>query len=172
MLQNYNKYKLLKIFLYSPTEQYRWRELSRLTQIAPVSVMNYLKEFIKEGLVKTYEKRGIKFYQAERDNANFKLYSKLSITYELNISWLIEHIDEEIHPQAIILYGSFSRGEAIEESDIDLFIVGKEKRIDLSKFEFGGRIQLKFANSPEKIPKELRRNLVNGIVLKGYFKAL
>ena len=71
MLQKYNRYKLLKIFLENPTESFRLRELSRLSKIAPPSTMNYLKEFEKEDLIKTYTKRGIPFYQARRDNPNF-----------------------------------------------------------------------------------------------------
>ncbi|PIU75730.1 hypothetical protein COS75_02635, partial [Candidatus Pacearchaeota archaeon CG06_land_8_20_14_3_00_35_12] len=68
MLQKYNRYKLLKIFLDYPTESFRLRELSRMSKISPVSVINYLKEFEKEELIRKYEKRGIPFYVAERDN--------------------------------------------------------------------------------------------------------
>ncbi len=172
MLQSYNKYTILKIFLYSPTESFRWREISRMTKISPLSIMNYLKEFISEGIIKSYEKRGIKYYQAERDNEKFKIYMKLSIIYELNTSGLINEIWNKINPETIILYGSFSKGEAIEESDIDLFIVGIDRKIDITKYKLSERISLKFEKSPEKIPKELKRNLINGIVLKGYFNAL
>jgi predicted nucleotidyltransferase len=135
-------------------------------------VMNYLKEFISEGIIKNYEKRGIKFYKAERDNDKFKLYLKISIIYELNNSGIIEEIWTKTSPETIILYGSFSKGEAIEESDIDIFIVGTDRKIDVSKYKLGERMSLKFEKFPKKIPIELRRNLINGIVLKGYFNAL
>jgi len=54
-----------------------------------------------------------------------------------------------------------------------LFIIGKEKKIDIEKFEkkLGKEIHLMF-NEVEKIPKELKNNLINGIVLKGYFQVL
>ena len=52
MLDKYNKYKLLKLFLDSPTDSFRLREIARLTKISPPSVMNYLKDFEKEGLIK------------------------------------------------------------------------------------------------------------------------
>jgi len=64
MLENYNKYTLLKVFFDSSTESFRLRELSRMSKISPPSVVNYLKEFVKDGLVKKYEKRGIPFYKA------------------------------------------------------------------------------------------------------------
>ncbi len=173
MLQKYNRYKLLKVFFDNPTESFRLRELSRISAISPVSVMNYLKEFENEGLIKKYEKRGIPFYISERDNEKFILYKKISIIYELNESGLVDFLWENVSPDAIILYGSHAKGEDTELSDIDIFIIGKEKKINLGEFEdkFGKEIHLMF-DINKHIPKELKNNLINGIVLKGYFKVL
>ena|SRR3989344_188070 len=170
MLQKYNRYKLLKIFLESPTESFRLRELSRFSKISPPSVIAYLKEFEKEELITKYEKRNIPFYTANRDNEDFKVYKKLSIVFELHHSGAIDFLWEKLSPEAIILYGSQGKGESTEESDIDLFIIGKEKKIDMEGFEksLGRRIHILFEQNPQKIPKELKNNLINGIVLKGY----
>lgn len=164
----------MKLFLDNPTDSFRLRELSRLSGISPLSVMNYLKEFEKEELIKKYEKRKIPFYQALRDNEKFILYKKLSIIYELNESGLVNFLWEKLSPEAIILYGSHAKGESIETSDIDIFIIGKERMINLDEFEkkLGKTIHLIFNENVSKIPKELKNNLINGIVLKGYFKAL
>lgn len=172
MLQKYNRYKLLKVFLDSPTESFRLRELSRISKISPPSVMNYLKEFEKEGLIRKYEKKEIPFYQAIRDNDKFALYKKISIIYELDESGLLDFLWEKLSPDAIILYGSYAKGESTEDSDIDLFIIGKEKYADLGEFEkkLGKGIHLIFEEDLRKISKELKNNLVNGVVLKGYLK--
>jgi predicted nucleotidyltransferase len=172
MFKKNNKYRILKIFLFSPTDAFRLRELSRLSRISPLSVTNYLKEFEKEGLIKRFKKRDIPFYQAERDNEKFILFQKLSIIYELNESGLIEDLWNKNYPEAIILFGSFAKGEAVENSDVDIFIIGKEKKIDLAEFEkkLNKNIHLMFNSNIKKIPKELKNNLVNGIVLKGYLK--
>lgn len=174
MLENYNRYKLLKIFLDNPTENFRLRELARLSKISPPSVMDYLEEFEKEGLIKKYKRRNIPFYQAIRENEKFVLYKKLSILYELNVSGLVGFLWDKLFPEAIILYGSYAKGESIENSDIDIFIIGKEKEIDLENFEkkLGKKIHLFFESNPKNIPKELKNNLINGIILKGYFNAL
>jgi len=172
MLQNYNKYKLLKIFLYNPTESFRLRELSRLSKISPPSVLNYLKEFERQNLIEKYEKRGIPFYKSNMDNEDFIQYKKLSILFELHNSGLIDFLWEKLSPEAIILYGSQIKGEASDDSDIDLFIIGKEKEINLEKFqkELNSEIHLMFEKNPKNIPKELKNNLINGVVLKGYLK--
>lgn len=173
MLENYNRYKLLKVFLDNPIEEFRLRELARLSKISPPSVTAYLKEFIKKNLIEKTIKREIPFYKAIRDDENFILYKKISIIYELNNSGLVEYLWEKIYPNAIILYGSYAKGESIENSDIDIFVIGKEKNLDLTEFrkKLGKEIHLMF-DEVKNIPKELKNNLANGIVLKGYFKVI
>ena len=172
MFKKYNRYKVLKVFLDSPTQEFGLREIGRLAKLAPVSVLNYLEEFEKEELIIKLEKKGRPVYKAERENENFIFYKKLSILYELNDSGLIEYLWQKLAPQALILYGSHAKGEAIENSDIDIFVIGKKKEINLKKFEntFRREIHLILDDNIKNIPKELKNNLVNGIILKGYLK--
>lgn len=173
MLQNYNKYKVLKVFLHHPTEQFRLRELSKISTVPPVSLNNYLASSIHEKLVKKYVKNKIPFYQAERDTEQFKFYQKISTLYELNQSGFIQALWEECSPEAIILFGSHSRGEAIESSDIDIAILGKKTSFRSEQYEkkLGKKIELHFYPTLSAIPKELRNNILNGCVLKGYIEA-
>lgn len=170
MLDKYNRYKLLKLFLDSPTESFRLREIARLTKISPPSVMGYLKEFEKDSLIKKQIKRDIPFYMAIRDNSNFMLYKKISILFELNNVGLIDYLWDKLSPEVIILYGSFSKGESIENSDVDLFILGKDKNLKLGDFEkkISKKIHLLFKRSVKEIPNELKNNILNGIILRGY----
>lgn len=174
MLQKYNKYRLLKIFLFSPTESFRLRQLSRLCGFSIPAVMNYLSEFEKTGLISKIIKEKIPFYKANLHNESFSFYQKLSILYEIQNSGLSFFLWEKLAPEAIILYGSFAKGEANEQSDLDIFIIGKEKSLDVSFYEkkIGKQIHLMFEESANKISKGLKNNLINGIVIKGYFKAV
>ena len=170
MLEKYNRYRILKLFFDYPTESFRLRETARLTKISPPSVINYLREFEKEGLIRKQKKRGVPLYTALRDNANFILYKKISIIFELNKSGLIDYIWDKLSPEAIILYGSFAKGESIEDSDIDIFILGKEENIEFKDFEkkLNRKIHLLFKESLKIMSKELKNNILNGIILKGY----
>ena len=172
MFKKYNRYRVLKVFLDFPTQEFGLREISRLAKLAPASILNYLEEFEKEELVIKLEKNSRPVYKAERENENFIFYKKLSILYELNDSGLTEYLWQKLAPQALILYGSSAKGEATEDSDIDIFIIGKKKEINLEKFEniFKGEIHLMFEDNIKKIPKELKNNLINGIILRGYLK--
>jgi len=172
MLGKYNRYKILKIFLFNPNDNFRLREISRLSGISPPSVMNYLKEFEQEELIESYEKRGVPFYKSNLNSEYLAFYKKLAILYELQESGLIDFLWDKLAPEAIILYGSYAKAEFTEDSDIDLFIIGKENKIDLTEFEkkLGIEVHLMFEEDIKKIQKHLRNNLCNGITLKGYFK--
>ena len=174
MFKKNNRYKLLKIFLDKPLEGFRLRELGRLSKISPASVLNYLKDFEETGFIEKQEDKGYAVYKSNRDGEKFIFYKKLSILYELEESGLINFLWEEVCPSAIILYGSHVKGESIEESDIDIFLIGKKVEVSVSEFEekLGKEIHLMFDDNPKKIPKALRNNLINGIVLRGYFTAL
>lgn len=173
MLEKYNRYRVLKLFLDSPTDEFRLREISRITKISSPSVVNYLKEFEKERLIKKIEKRGVPFYKSERDNSQFIANKKISIFFELNNCGLIDFLWEKVSPEAIVLYGSFAKGESIENSDIDLFVLGPEKNLDLRDFEkqLNKKIHLLFKKSFKEIPNELKNNIINGVILKGYLRA-
>ncbi len=44
------------------------------------------------------------------------------VTPEL-IAYIVEKIAREVSPQRIIMFGSRARGEAVDDSDLDLFII-------------------------------------------------
>ena len=75
-------------------------------------------------------------------------------------------------PDVIILFGSASKGEDIEESDLDLFIQAPEKKLSLEKYEklLNRGITLFFEENFSRLSNELKNNILNGIVLRGYIK--
>lgn len=173
MLQNNNYYKVLKIFLDSPTYRFGLREISRKIKLSFPSVKRYLLELEKENLIRVIKEKGNPIYLAEIDSEKFKFYKIISIQYELFDSRVIDYLWKKISPEAIILYGSYRKGESIEDSDIDIFIIGKKDRVELDKYEkiIGKKIHV-IIEENHKISNELKNNLINGIVLKGYFKVL
>ena len=76
-------------------------------------------------------------------------------------------------PKVIILFGSYCRGEDIEESDIDIFIESKKQEINLDRFEraLKRKIEIHFNDNFNNYPKELKNNILNGCVLYGYLEA-
>lgn len=71
-----------------------------------------------------------------------------------------------------MLFGSYLRGEDIEDSDIDIFVEAKKQNINLSIFEkkLKRKIQILFNEKFNTYSKELKNNITNGIILKGYLE--
>lgn len=177
MLQKDNRYKVLRLFFEDPYPKgigFQLREIGRKVAIAPTSVKRYLRELEKEGLITKLKHRiyGYPIYYANRDNENFKLLKKLDNIVKIKESELLDHLLENCIPDVIILFGSASRGEDLKDSDIDLFVMSKEEKLDLGRFEkiLGRKINILFNEDFNKLSKELRNNIINGIILKGYLK--
>jgi len=172
MIQKYSRYRILQEFFDFPRKNFQMREVSRRTKITQPSVINHLKALVKEELI-TKEKKGTyPTFSANRDNEFFKLYKKIDLILRIKQSGLLDYIYDSCVPNCIILFGSASKGEDIEESDIDLFIQSTEKKLELNKYEkmLNRKIILFFEENFPRINTELKNNILNGIILKGYIK--
>ena len=176
MLQNYNKWKVLQVFFNTPLAEggLQLREISRKAKLAPTSVKNYLAELKQESLIREKENRvqGYPVYTPERDSEPFKLYKKIDLLLRLHQMGLISDLKDRCFPSVIILFGSAARGEDTELSDIDLFVGSKPQELKLQKYEeqVQRKINVLFEPHFEKISKELKNNLLNGVILYGYLK--
>ncbi|MBS3124961.1 nucleotidyltransferase domain-containing protein [Candidatus Woesearchaeota archaeon] len=172
MLQNNNEYRVLRLFFEQPTEEFQLRQISRLAQIAPPSTKKYLKELEKEGLINKSKKKPYPTYSANRDAQLFRNLKKWFLVIELTTNGFVEHIVDCCGPDAIILFGSASRGEDIENSDIDLAIISVETELNVNKYEKALRRKISplFISNFGKLGNELKNNIVNGIILHGYLK--
>jgi len=177
MLQKDNRYKTLKIFFEDPNPKgagFQLREISRKISLAPISVKKYLEELTKAGLIIKAKHRihGYPVYWANRASEDFRLMKKMDTILTLHESGLIEYLNNECAPDAIILFGSAAKGEDLKDSDVDLFLLCEEKKLNLGKFEekIKRRISLFFNADFNKLSKELKNNIINGIIIKGYLK--
>ena len=172
MIQKCSNWVVFSAFARNPKKTYQVRELSREVKLATTSVRLHLNELEKQGLIKK-EKVGV--YQAYKSNfedENFRFYKKMYNMLSLKESSLIKELEKQATPDAIILFGSYAKAEDTENSDIDLFLIAKEKQIDLKEYEkkLSRPIQLFFSEDLNKLPKELLNNILNGIVLSGFIR--
>ena len=96
-----------------------------------------------------------------------KRVANLKQIYETGLA---DFLEKEFAGAAIILFGSYSRGDDIANSDIDIAVIGrKDKLIGLSAYEklLERTININFYESWKKIHKNLKENICNGIVLAG-----
>lgn len=88
-------------------------------------------------------------------------------------SGLADFLEERFPGATIILFGSYSWGDDIINSDIDIAVIeSKDKPIALTDYEkvLERRININFYGSFGEINKNLKENLANGIILAGGFE--
>lgn len=162
--------KILEKLFEDPSKRYYVRELARETKTSPSSVARSINELEKEHLIKKEVKRHTVEVAANISEQKFiskKRVFNLSRIYEARI---IEELAKTYNPKAIVMFGSYSRGEDIKKSDIDIAIItGKKELANVEEFEkkLKRRIHLLLVEYKE-ISEELYVNLINGIVLYGY----
>ncbi|MBS3071827.1 nucleotidyltransferase domain-containing protein [Candidatus Pacearchaeota archaeon] len=147
-------------------------EIAKALKVSPTAVSKALKRLNKETIIiyKKYPNINLTSVELNRDNQRailLKRVQNLKNTYE---SGLINTLSNKYPGTLIILFGSYSYGTDTHNSDIDIAIIGsKEKSVSLEQFEkfLEKKIVLQFYNSLNNIHKNLRSNIINGIVLKG-----
>jgi predicted nucleotidyltransferase len=169
-------YKTVSIFFISPTKEHYLMDISKRIGLAHTSVKKNLVELLKLGIIiESKDIRGERkfpLYRADTESKTFKRYKKIYNITSIMESGLIEFLEERLMPKSIVLFGSYQRGEDIEDSDIDIFIECKEEDIDLKKFEkrLCRKIQLHFRKDFSLYPNELKNNIMNGIVVFGFLE--
>ncbi|HLD19597.1 MAG TPA: nucleotidyltransferase domain-containing protein [Candidatus Nanoarchaeia archaeon] len=176
MLQKSSMFRTAEVFFSSPNKEHYLMNISRTTRLAHTSVKKNLKKLVKSGLViESAEKKGgrkFPIYKANLSEKSFKNYKLINNLSSLLESGLIEFIEQKLAPKSIVLFGSYARGEDIESSDIDLFVECKEEELGVRAFEkkLGRKIELHFMGNFSSYPKELKNNIINGIVLMGFLE--
>lgn len=164
-----NKEKILKVFFDSPTKAFHIREIARKTKLNPNTVLNLLADLIKNKIVKREKKKHLVNVSA-LVNENFQRLKRVSNLKALYDSGLVDFLVDKFSPEAVSVMGSYSWGEDVENSDVDIVIISdKEKILDLSRFEkkIARKVHLIVVDY-KTISKEFYINLINGVVLYGY----
>lgn len=169
MLFKNNKYKVLELFFDMPGTEFNIRRIARLTKTSTTTVASALKELLKKEMVRKRKAGNAVFISANRESAQFIREKRLHNIEKIYNSGLVEYLVKEYsEPDAIILFGSFSRGEDTENSDIDIAVINGKGASKIGHFEdvLKRKISLHEINLRD-LEKEFFLNLANGFVLYG-----
>ena len=128
----------------------------------------YTTLFRSQNLINSKKSKPFNGYAANRDNDAFLFYKQAFNL--LSLFDLRNLIIETIHPKSIVLFGSYSRGEDIETSDIDILIISKvKKEPKLSGIEkkLKKKINLMIIKELNELDPSILNKIYNGIVLHG-----
>ena len=164
---------LVDLFFYYPMRRFGVRELGRLTSKNSKTVMKHLRSLVNHGIItRVKQRRRYPYYEANHLSKKYKLLKSIALLEKLATTGLIDFLEEKLSPSAIILFGSAQKGTYLKGSDIDLFIQGKEKHLDLALYEqkLKHEIQLFFEEDLYNLTEGLRNNIISGSTLCGGLK--
>lgn len=162
--------ELFRFFCRYPTSEFAYRELERKTGLAIGTVSHYIQELKRAGLVKTRRAANAILASAAMENA---LFVQLKRAYNVEVLYstgLVDFLLDKLRPDALVLFGSYSRGEDDEESDIDIAVIhGRKAVLDLTPHEkkLARKIALTHIKAAKEAPKDFRNTMANGVVLAG-----
>lgn len=174
MITKDNNLRVMELFLKHPEQKFHLRELERLTKLSLPGIKKIVKKIEKENLLTVKKEKLVTNVYATRNEKFIALkraYNLNSIFTSGLLTFLKDHYEE---PEAIVLFGSYSKGEDISASDIDIAVISKKHNTpDVSLFEkrLGRKIKIYEINI-EKAEPEFLNTLANGIVLYGYLRLI
>ncbi|MBI2451884.1 nucleotidyltransferase domain-containing protein [Candidatus Pacearchaeota archaeon] len=168
------KEEIKKYFFVNPTAKIRVRQIEKELKLPLPSVIRYAKDLEKEEILKKEKVAGVVLFSADRVSKYFLLEKKIYNLKQLYESGLVEYLVSELSNPVIIVFGSYSKGEDFENSDIDLYIqTPSKKEIKLEKFEklLKRRIQLFIHSNLKKVNNpHLMNNIINGMILNNFIE--
>jgi len=171
--------KVLQLFYNFSDKEFSLSDIAKEAGVAKANLGVILVSLESAGLIKIEKLTKIWRIKANQENWIFK---RAKIVYNLNFiyqSGLVEFLNEVYHnPKAIILFGSFRKGDDISTSDIDIAIesdLAKDYKIhglrELTDFERTIRRKIQIHEFNRKsIDKGLFNSIANGIVLMGFLE--
>lgn len=164
--------EILRLLFVKAGESFNARGLAKNLEVSQTAILKSFPTLERETLIRVRQDSESKRWSIElnRDNQNaifLKRAENLKMLYESGLANLLY---EKLPGALIILFGSYSYGTDTFDSDIDIAVIGvRAKNIDLKRFEsiLNRKISLQFYGKISEIHKNLKNNIMNGIVLKG-----
>ncbi len=151
-------------------EKLSQREIAVLLNVSPTAIGKSVKKLAAKNLVKIEKTKNINFVSFNRDEQKGIELKRVENLKQMYLSGLSDYLLNNLPGGTIILFGSYSKGEDIFNSDIDIAIIGrKEKTLETAKYEkiLYRKIHFLFFDSWKKIYDILKNILLNGILLYG-----
>ena len=164
--------EILRLLFVKAGTSLNQRQISKILEVTPPAVMKALPALEKENLIKIQQDKETKRWSIElnRDHHKIMQLKRADNLKQIYESGLADFLEKEFAGATIILFGSYSRGEDLINSDMDIAVIGRKDRlIDTANYEklLERTININFYDSFKKIHKHLKENLCNGIMLTG-----
>ena len=173
-------FRVAEIIFNYPNKTFHIRLLEKETGFSTTAVIDSIKELKKFDIIQIEETPLTTNIKANLESEAYRFYKIIFNLYRLKRYLFVDRLVEIFNnPEAIVLFGSFAKGEDIEESDIDILVISTQKNYEnlddsVNNFEklTNRKINIHILPSLDKSSNEFKNAVANGIVLHGYLKVL
>lgn len=170
--------RLMEVFYGYPEREFSLSELAKKAGVAKPHIGSLLEDLRKSGFIEIVKLSNIWRIRANRTSW---LFIRAKIAYNLNsicLTGLIEYLAEKYqNPRAIVLFGSFRKGEDISSSDIDIAVetdggnyrTERLPELDSLEKQIGRSIQIHLFSRVD-VDINVFNSIANGIVLAGFLE--
>lgn len=168
--------KVLELF-FNSSKHWRFEEIRKQVDITRPQLSRWLKVFQNQGIIKRVKKRGnMPYYVHDFHNPKFDIRKKLYAARMFAQSGLLDNLASLPKAKVVVLFGSFSRSDWYNDSDIDVFIYGSDDEFEQGKYELKLHRDIQVHLARDK--KDLKRidkmlpYILSGDFIKGSVKDL
>lgn len=173
-------FRIAELIFNKPTDVFHLRLLVKETGFSTTAVTQAIDELQQFSIVSVEKTPITTNIKANLESEAYTFYKLVFNLYRSKRYLVVDKlVDLFKKPIAIVLFGSFAKGEDVEASDIDILILTPNKKTpEVDKFisvcekEFNRHINLMIMPSLEKSDPAFRNSIANGIVLYGYVKVV
>ena len=164
--------EILRFLFMRAGETFNVNSLAVNLKVSQTAIAKAIPFLEKEELIQISRDRRTKRISIKLNRENKKIIYMKRVDNLRNIyeSGLAEFLTNSFPGATLIIFGSYSTGEDTTISDIDIAVISqKQKDLDLTEFEkkLERKISLEFYATLKEINKNLRENILNGIIIKG-----
>ena len=132
-------WRVLEFFMENPSKEFYERQVQQKVVAARASTRKWLRVLDELGFVLVTRQGRLKLYKLNRENPLVKQLRVLG-----TMSWLLPKLEVLKDRGEVYLYGSAARGEGIEDSDLDILVIGRERAVIDELKTIDARIKVSF----------------------------
>ena len=164
---------VIKLFFENPTREWHFEEIVKEAKITRSKADGWLKDFVRDGLIKRIKQRGeMPYYTSNHNSVKYKNKKRIFALTKLYEAGLLNHLGSLQKAKTVIIFGSFACSDWYKDSDIDIFIYGDPEGLKIAEYKtkLHKDIQIFVCHTKEELIKfgaGLIRNIIKGNIIKG-----
>lgn len=164
---------IAELFFNNAAKHWHFEEILNQTGISRSKASKWLSRLTNENIIKRVKPRKkMPHYVANFDHPSYRNKKKLHTHTRFYETGFLDHLLSLPKAKTVILFGSFSRADWYEDSDIDVFIFGSDEGFEKIRYEckLHHDIQIFSAQTKKDLKKfgsDLIHNILKGDLIKG-----